>query len=82
MSLISPPPNQAAVTNNKGIVEPAWKANFTDIYNLLQSLTGSGITANRPAKFLWIGRPYFDTTLGKPIWYNGSIWVKHDGTAA
>lgn len=31
------------------------------------------------------GQPFFDTTLaagnGKPIWYNGSIWVDATGTA-
>lgn len=42
----------------------------------------SGATAQRPVTGLWIGRPYFDTTLGKPIWYKSPGWVKADGTAA
>ena len=27
------------------------------------------------------GQPYFDTTLGKPIWWSGSTWVDATGTA-
>ena len=35
---------------------------------------------NRPAS-ADIGTQYFDTTLNKPIWWNGSMWVDSDGTA-
>ena len=37
-------------------------------------------TGNRPAS-ADIGTQYFDTTLNKPIWWNGSMWVDSDGTA-
>jgi len=40
----------------------------------------SGTTANRPNKGLSIGQTYFDTTLGIPIWYNGTNWVNSSGT--
>jgi len=45
----------------------------------------SGTTANRPLKDLWVGRPYFDTSLGakgKPIWVDktGAAWVDATGT--
>jgi hypothetical protein len=38
----------------------------------------SGTTANRP---IWQtpGMSYFDTTLGKPIWWSGSAWVDAAG---
>ena len=40
----------------------------------------SGSTANRPS-VTELGTPYFDTTLNKPIWYNGSNqWVDATGT--
>lgn len=47
----------------------------------------SGTTGARPATTnLDIGTTYFDTTLaagaGKPIYWNGTIWVLADGTAA
>ena len=35
---------------------------------------------NRPTS-ADIGTQYFDTTLNKPIWWNGSMWVDSDGTA-
>jgi hypothetical protein len=42
----------------------------------------NGTTANRPvipAGSLRIGISYFDTTLGKPIWWNGTVWVDATG---
>ena len=48
----------------------------------LNHLTSSGTTANRPTKGLYVGRTYFDTTLGQPIWYDGSGWVDATGTTA
>jgi hypothetical protein len=38
-----------------------------------------GTTAERPTQGLYAGLRYFDTTLGKPIWYNGSNWVDATG---
>lgn len=37
-----------------------------------------GTTQNRPT-YTSIGEQYFDTTLSKPIWYNGSNWVDSTG---
>jgi hypothetical protein len=39
----------------------------------------SGATANRPTQGVYTGMPYFDTTLGKPIWYSGSVWKDATG---
>ena len=40
----------------------------------------SGTTAQRPvAPFIFAGRYYWDTTLGKPIWYNGTNWTDANG---
>lgn len=41
----------------------------------------SGITSSRPV-VTTVGYMFFDTTLGKPIWWNGSIWVLATGIAA
>lgn len=43
---------------------------------------GAGTTANRPAGTKLTGAVYFDTTLGKPVWWSGSGWVDATGTAA
>ncbi len=39
-----------------------------------------GATAARPTSQLTVGQPYFDTTLGTPIWWAGSAWVNSAGT--
>ena len=36
----------------------------------------SGTTENRPTEHLVIGQTYFDTTLGAPVFWTGSEWVK------
>ena len=37
-------------------------------------------TVNRPTGVA-AGYPVFDTTLGQPIWYNGTAWVDATGVA-
>lgn len=42
----------------------------------------SGTTANRPTLGTSAaGYQYYDTTVGKPIWWSGTIWIKADGIA-
>ena len=36
----------------------------------------SGSTENRPTEHLVVGQTYFDTTLGAPVFWTGSEWVK------
>ena len=45
----------------------------------ISSLTAKGTTADRPTKRLFIGKTYFDTTLGIPVWYDGTNWVDATG---
>ena len=44
-------------------------------------LTTGGTTAQRPAD-PELYKPYFDTTLGKPIWWDGTDWKDSSGTTA
>jgi hypothetical protein len=55
---------------------------FNQIDNFTQNVTvpPSGTTANRPTERLQIGEYYFDTTIGRPIWYNGTNWINAAGT--
>jgi hypothetical protein len=59
---------------------------FTTIDNFTQaaSIPLSGDTANRPIDSvqipLPIGQTYFDTTLNRPIWWNGTDWINASGT--
>jgi hypothetical protein len=54
-----------------------------NIYTWKPIGTDANSTSNRPISGLYIGRSYFDTTLGKPIWLKQiapPIWVDSTGT--
>jgi hypothetical protein len=55
---------------------------FNQIDNFTQNVTvpPSGVSADRPTERLEVGQYYFDTTLGIPIWYDGTNWVDATGT--
>jgi hypothetical protein len=54
--------------------------NRLDDYNSQASVVPSGTTADRPTLSLQIGQYYFDTTIGRPIWWNGTNWINAAGT--
>ena len=67
---------------SKGHPRTAWKAFFSRVSDLLTAMSMSGTTAQRPTTFLYVGRPYFDTTLGIEIWLSSvgpTVWVRWDG---
>ena len=43
----------------------------------------SGATENRPTEHLVVGQMYFDTTVGAPVFWNGTEWIQgnNGGTA-
>ena len=59
---------------------------FNQIDNFTQAaaIPLSGITAERPISTvqvpLAVGQIYYDTTIDRPIWWNGTVWKKADGT--
>lgn len=79
---LSPPPNQTAIQDPQGKIAAAWQQFHSEVFKALTALQASGTTAQRPTKGLYIGRTYFDTTLGYRIDYNGSIWVDSQGNPA
>ena len=80
--MINIPPTVAPVTDATSRLMPSWAKWVSDVYDVCFSITQSGTTAQRPTKMLWIGRRYFDTTLGYPIWYDGTNWVDATGATA
>jgi hypothetical protein len=56
---------------------------FAQLDNFTQAINtpASGTTANRPTLLLQIGQFYYDTTLGIPIYWNGTVWKNASGTA-
>ena len=59
--------------------DQTWVRWFSKAYILLLSIEQSGVTGDRPTSDLWVGRQYFDTTLGFPVWYDGTNWVDATG---
>jgi hypothetical protein len=55
---------------------------FNQIDNFTQNVTipPSGTTASRPTERLEVGQYYFDTTIGRPIYWNGTNWINAAGT--
>jgi hypothetical protein len=53
---------------------------FTDNFKTIDTeLSLNGTTASRPTTGNYIGRRYFDTTLNKPVFWNGSVWKDSTG---
>ncbi len=72
---------------NKGqnILAPAWRSFFGSLYLVSNASASSGTSGNRPAVGLWVGRRYFDTTLGKPVFVKTTsplVWVDGAGTVS
>lgn len=84
--LLNSPPLKTPIQDANGNIDASWQDFCSAVFFSIISLQTSGTTANRPTKNLWIGRPYFDTSLGaagKPIWYGSNgTWRLADGTAA
>lgn len=59
-----------------------WASFFERVFDICFAVAQSGTTTNRPTVGLFVGRPYFDTTLGQPIWWDGTSWVDADGASA
>lgn len=68
--------------DNEQRVNSEWVEWTNQIYKVVNAVSQSGTTAQRPAK-IYVGQMYFDTTLNRPIWVNaaGTGWIKADGTA-
>ena len=41
----------------------------------------NGVTATRPSTSI-LGQQYFDTTIGKPVWWDGTEFVDATGSSA
>lgn len=82
-----------ALVDDKSQVASQWKSWFQGVTFTVNAMQLSGTTAQRPtgastagsSPVLWVGRVYFDTTLGKPVWVKTAsplVWVDATGTPA
>ena len=69
----------------KGAIMPlSWASWIGKIRLYAGSVSESGTTAQRPTTNLWVGRSFFDTTLGLPIWLktvSPADWVDATGAS-
>jgi hypothetical protein len=75
-------PDNAPVVDDKMRVTLPWLQWVSRIQRIVSAVQQSGTTAQRPTTLLWIGRTYFDTTLGKPVWVDSvspAVWVDATG---
>lgn len=52
------------------------KVSIIYVHNVINTY---GQSSQRPSSYPTY-KPFFDTTLGKPIWWNGSKWIDSNGT--
>jgi hypothetical protein len=78
--LLAPPTEYEARYQEQ--LNNALRLYFNQIDNFSQNINvpSAGTTAIRPTTNLQVGQFYFDTTLGYPIWYEGTDWVDATGT--
>lgn len=85
MSNFDIPANNPVVDETRYSTVP-WGNLFSRWQTLISASQQSGVTADRPTKALWIGRRYFDTTLGKPVFVKAVkpaiVWVDGVGTVS
>ena len=77
MSLSSP---RSEITEGSRMPSRVMFVWMSQVSDFITGLVSSGVTADRPTKALYVGRTYFDTTLGYAIWYDGTNWVNSAGT--
>jgi hypothetical protein len=74
---ISQPPFQSTLVDADDRVQTPWAQWFSQLQPILQSVVASGPTSGRPTQNLYIGYPYFDTTIDQMVYWNGVIWVTY-----
>lgn len=81
---ISPFPSNVPITDKNGTLTPVFQAWLTSVYTYAQGLGQYGATTARPKSGLFIGRDYFDTTLGYKVTIKAVspsvVWVNGAGT--
>lgn len=68
-------PFQSAIQGQSNLIVTVWQTWIDRLQNLVNAFTGSGVTAGRPTQNLYVGQPYFDTTLDQPVWWDGTQWL-------
>jgi len=83
---MSKPPVRESLNSDQ--IPRAWVSHFTEISNKANTIGENGATSNRPTSDNFIGRPFFDTALGIPVWISNIdattkavTWVNASGAS-
>ena len=74
--------------NVEGItMRPEWAAYLSTVQQVVYDASRAGSTSARPPSSMlrWAGMPFFDQTLGQPIFLkhaSSNVWVTADGVVA
>lgn len=82
MSVINNPPIGGPLTSREGFSSGAFSNWLNQIFLILFDVQNSGPTASRPTRNMYVGKQYFDVTLGIPIWVQSlgpTVWVDATG---
>ena len=77
-----PIPTIAYSQTNQESFGNALRLYFNTIDSAINDLLtpAAGTTTARPTVGLQIGQQYFDTTINRPIWWDGTNWINAAGT--
>jgi hypothetical protein len=70
-------PSNSPISNDDGTPTNPWNQWFQRVQNVVTAAYSSGPTTSRPTKLLWVGRSFYDLTLGRPVWVysvNPTVW--------
>jgi hypothetical protein len=70
------PGDSVRITRHNNALGTTFAYYYVETFNIKPSAGTS-----KPTSSLEVGQMFFDTTIGKPIWWNGSKWVDATGTA-
>jgi len=70
------------LSDKNGAASQPYASWLQQAFTILFSQQQSGTTAQRPTTGLWVGRRYYDTTLGYPVYVNSvspTVWHNSAG---
>lgn len=69
-----------SLATGSAVEETLTRNNYPALYGRDFKNSESNSPGFRPTARLAVGQPFFDTSLGKTIWWNGSAWKDANGT--
>ena len=68
-------PFQSIIADSTSKVFGVWQQWFDRAQSVLNAVTSSGRTIDRPTGNLYVGQQFFDTDLNQEVFWNGTTWT-------